>query len=134
MKIGKNNNEEPRIKREETLIKTPRKPKWLEQRTLNDKRTFTKPLPKPKTPKQKQVRLKGITQKQKDVYDFIVAFRLQHNESPTVQRIADVFEITLNAAQSRLNALVEHGYITKSHKKCSIQIIDRKSVLSSVTQ
>ncbi len=77
-----------------------------------------------------------LTDKQKELLNFIKKYISEHNEAPTINEMARFMGKTLSAAQLRLRTLVLKGYIIKEpNKPRSIKINDQpelKSVSLSV--
>ncbi len=61
--------------------------------------------------------MKQITERQKEVLDFIADFTATNIYPPTVREISSHFEISLRAVQDHLAALQKKGYISTEQKK-----------------
>ena len=68
--------------------------------------------------------MKGITDRQKEVLDFIANFTEENVCPPTVREIGDHFGISLRAVQDHIAALQKKGFITQAAKRSrSIRVI-----------
>ena len=68
--------------------------------------------------------MKGLTDRQLQVVNFIKDFTEKYSYPPTVQEIADHFEITIRSVQNHLIALQKKGAISSSEKRCrSIRVL-----------
>lgn len=68
--------------------------------------------------------MKGITDRQKEVLDFISNFTDENVSPPTVREIGEHFGISLRAVQDHILALQKKGYITQTQKRSrSIRVI-----------
>ena len=67
--------------------------------------------------------LKTITNRQRQVFDAIVAIRDRDGASPTHQELADHFSITFQAIQQHLASLVKAGYLKTDRKRASRNLI-----------
>jgi repressor LexA len=56
--------------------------------------------------------LKGLTEKQRAIFEFVRIYMEKHGMPPTRQEIADAFEFkSANAAQQHLEAIVRKGWL-----------------------
>lgn len=55
----------------------------------------------------------GITPKQREYYNFVRAYIHENGASPSLQEIADEFDVTVPNAANKVRALVERGFLTK---------------------
>ncbi|WP_027729042.1 transcriptional repressor LexA [Treponema sp. C6A8] len=68
--------------------------------------------------------MKGITDRQKEVLDFISNFTEENVCPPTVREIGEHFGISLRAVQDHIAALQKKGFITQAAKRSrSIRVI-----------
>ena len=68
--------------------------------------------------------MKGITDRQREVLDFISNFTDENVSPPTVREIGEHFGISLRAVQDHILALQKKGYITQTQKRSrSIRVI-----------
>ncbi len=71
--------------------------------------------------------MKSLTDRQREVLDFIAHFVKKNSYPPTVREIGEDFDISLRAVQDHLSALQKKGYISLSQKRSrSIRIIKGK--------
>lgn len=69
--------------------------------------------------------MKEITNRQKEVLDFISAFIKENGYPPTVREIGEHFKISLRAVQDHIAALQKKGFLSQSQKRArSISVID----------
>ena len=66
--------------------------------------------------------MKGLTEKQRGVLDFIERFHSIENMAPTVYEIAEEFNIKTSTVFAHIQALQKKGFITRSSKARSIAI------------
>lgn len=83
--------------------------------------------------------MKEITERQKEVLNFISQFTENNDYPPTVREISDNFKISLRAVQDHITALQKKGYLTQSQKRArSIRVLtdcrekDSKTILEKV--
>jgi len=55
----------------------------------------------------------GITPKQREYYNFVRDYIHENGASPSLQEIADQFNVTVANAHNKINALVDRGFLTK---------------------
>jgi len=67
--------------------------------------------------------MKGLTDKQRKMLDFIESFQERECMSPTVYEIADFFKIKTSTVFAHIRALQRKGYLSRSSKARSISII-----------
>lgn len=68
--------------------------------------------------------MKGITDRQKEVLNFISAHTEEHSYPPTVREISDHFGISLRAVQDHIIALQKKGFLSQSQKRArSIRVL-----------
>ncbi|MBT3380533.1 MAG: transcriptional repressor LexA [Lentisphaerae bacterium] len=67
--------------------------------------------------------MKGLTQKQQEILDFIDQFMRREGMAPTVYEIADYFDIKSATAFAHLRALQRKGYVTRSSKARSLTLV-----------
>ena len=67
--------------------------------------------------------MKGLTQKQQNILDFIGEFSRREGMSPTVYEIAEHFGIKPATAFAHLRALQRKGYIDRSSKARSVTLL-----------
>lgn len=67
--------------------------------------------------------MRGLTQKQQDILDFIDAFQRREGMAPTVYEIAEEFGIKSATAFAHVRALQRKGYVTRSSKARSLTLL-----------
>ncbi len=67
--------------------------------------------------------MKGLTQKQQEILDFIDMFNRKEGMAPTVYEIADYFDIKSATAFAHLRALQRKGYVSRSSKARSLTLM-----------
>ena len=68
--------------------------------------------------------MKGITDRQKEVLNYISEFTEENAYPPTVREISTHFEISLRAVQDHILALQKKGYLSQSQKRSrSIRVL-----------
>ena len=68
--------------------------------------------------------MKGLTDRQREVKDFILSFTKENSYAPTVREISEHFGISLRAVQDHLLALQKKGELSQSQKKArSIRVL-----------
>ena len=67
--------------------------------------------------------MKGLTEKQQNILDFITEFQSRQSMAPTVYEIADRFDIKPATAFAHLRALQRKGYIDRSSKARSVTLL-----------
>ena len=68
--------------------------------------------------------MKGITDRQKEVLNYISAYTEENSYPPTVRDISDHFGISLRAVQDHILALQKKGFLSQSQKKArSIRVL-----------
>lgn len=68
--------------------------------------------------------MKEITERQKEVLNFISQFTENNDYPPTVREISDNFKISLRAVQDHITALQKKGYLTQCQKRArSIRVL-----------
>jgi repressor LexA len=67
--------------------------------------------------------MKGLTQKQQELLDFIDQFGRREGMAPTVYEIADYFGIKAATAFAHVRALQRKGYVTRSSKARSLSLV-----------
>ena len=67
--------------------------------------------------------MKGLTEKQQEMLDYIEQFGRRESMAPTVYEIADYFKIKSATAFAHLRALQRKGYITRSSKARSLSLL-----------
>ena len=67
--------------------------------------------------------MKGLTQKQQEILDFIEMFNRREGMAPTVYEIADYFDIKSATAFAHLRALQRKGYVSRSSKARSLTLL-----------
>ncbi len=69
--------------------------------------------------------MKEITNRQKEVLDFISTFIKENGYPPTVREIGEHFGISLRAVQDHIAALQKKGFLSQSQKRArSLSVID----------
>ncbi|MBQ8679322.1 MULTISPECIES: transcriptional repressor LexA [unclassified Treponema] len=81
--------------------------------------------------------MKGITERQQEVLDFISSFTKENNYPPTVREIGEHFGISLRAVQDHIAALQKKGYLSQTQKRArSLNVLnganDRTPFVSKV--
>ncbi|MBE6361536.1 MAG: transcriptional repressor LexA [Treponema bryantii] len=83
--------------------------------------------------------MKEITERQKEVLNFISQFTENNDYPPTVREISDNFKISLRAVQDHITALQKKGYLTQCQKRArSIRVLtdcrekESKTILEKV--
>lgn len=67
--------------------------------------------------------MKGLTEKQQEILDFIDQFSRQEGMAPTVYEIAEEFGIKSATAFAHVRALQRKGYVTRSSKARSLTLL-----------
>lgn len=68
--------------------------------------------------------MKGITDRQREVFDYISDFTQENDFPPTVREISEHFNISLRAVQDHITALQKKGFISQSQKRArSIRVL-----------
>ena len=68
--------------------------------------------------------MKGITDRQREVLNFISSYTEENSYPPTVRDISEHFGISLRAVQDHILALQKKGFLSQSQKKArSIRVI-----------
>lgn len=67
--------------------------------------------------------MKGLTQKQQEILDFLEDFRFREGMSPTVHEIAHQFNIKQATAFTHVRALQRKGYVDRSSKARSLTLL-----------
>lgn len=68
--------------------------------------------------------MKSLTERQKEVLEFIAAFTGENGYPPTVREIADNFGISLRAVQDHIAACQKKGYLSQCQKRSrSIRVL-----------
>ncbi|MCR4627522.1 MAG: transcriptional repressor LexA [Treponema sp.] len=76
--------------------------------------------------------MRDLTDRQKAVLEFIASSAEKNSYPPTVREISEHFEISLRAAQDRIEALQKKGYLSESKKRSrSIRVLKSDSLNSS---
>lgn len=70
--------------------------------------------------------MKGPTDKQQEILDFIAEFQNQEGMAPTIDEIARHFAISPATAFSHIRALQKKGYLNRSSKARSLAVIDQE--------
>ncbi len=70
--------------------------------------------------------MRGLTEKQRGMLDFIEKFLDTEGMSPTVYEIADYFRIKTSTVFAHLESLKRKGFITRSSKARSISLFGRR--------
>lgn len=66
----------------------------------------------------------GLTQKQADVYNAIVKYKMENGYSPTIYEIGEILNKSVGAIQFSLNKLERKGYITfEKYKNRTIKVV-----------
>jgi len=76
--------------------------------------------------------MKGLTEKQREVLEFIEKFQLEEGMAPTVYEIGNEFQIKTSTVFAHLQALKRKGFITRSSKARSIAI--KKAIKSTISK
>jgi len=56
----------------------------------------------------------GLTPKQREYYDFIRDHIHEYGSSPSLQEIANHFNVSVANAHTKVNALVDRGFLTRT--------------------
>lgn len=68
--------------------------------------------------------MKEITQRQKEILNFISDYQEENSYPPTVREIGDHFGVSIRAVQDHITALQKKGFITQTQKKSrSIKVL-----------
>lgn len=68
--------------------------------------------------------MKQITERQKEILNFISDYQAENSYPPTVREIGDHFGVSIRAVQDHITALQKKGFITQTQKKSrSIKVI-----------
>ncbi len=80
--------------------------------------------------------MKDLTDRQRQVLDFIADFSEEHKFPPTVREIGLKFNISLRAVQDHIGALQKKGYLSQSQKRSrSIVVLkDMRPALQSIAK
>ncbi len=78
--------------------------------------------------------MKNLTQKQKDILDFIEEFLLTENMAPTVYEIAEHFQLKTSTVFAHLRALQRKNELTRSAKARSISLTRMRETARSVVR
>lgn len=78
--------------------------------------------------------MQNLTEKQRDILDFIEEFMDKNNMSPSVSEIAERFDIKISTAFAHLRALQRKKEISRSSNARSISIISRPRRMSGMVQ
>lgn len=70
--------------------------------------------------------MKGLTQKQKDILNFIRRFMNKEKMAPTVYEIGDHFNIKTSTVFAHIKSLQKKNFLTRSSKARSIALTDKK--------
>ncbi len=70
--------------------------------------------------------MRGPTDKQQEILDFIAEFQNQEGMAPTIDEIARHFAISPATAFSHIRALQKKGYLNRSSKARSLVVIDQE--------
>lgn len=70
--------------------------------------------------------MKGLTDKQREILDFIEGFTDSEGMAPTVYEIANHFDIKTSTVFAHIRALQRKGFLTRSSKARSIALSGRK--------
>ena len=66
----------------------------------------------------------GLTQKQADVYNTIVKYKMENGYAPTIYEIGEILNKSVGAIQCSLNILERKGYITfEKYKNRTIKVV-----------
>lgn len=78
--------------------------------------------------------MKSLTNRQREVLDFIAKYSEDNAFPPTVREIGEHFQITLRAVQDHVGALQKKGYISLSYKRSrSIRVLKDERKEGSVS-
>ena len=66
--------------------------------------------------------MKGLTEKQEEILEYIEKCMAQHGMSPTVNEIAEYFGIKASSSFAHLKALQKKGYVNRSSKARSLEL------------
>ena len=70
--------------------------------------------------------MKGLTAKQRSVLDYIMEFIELEGMPPTIEEIANHFSTTTTTAFTHVRCLQRKGYITRSSKARSLEVVNAK--------
>ena len=76
--------------------------------------------------------MNALTEKQKNILDFIEDFRDNNGIPPTVQEIADHFAVKSSTVFAHLRALQRKNHLSRSSKARSISLTNTKRALSNL--
>ena len=78
--------------------------------------------------------MKEITERQKEILNFISDYQEENSYPPTVREIGDHFGVSIRAVQDHITALQKKGFISQTQKKSrSIKVlIDERKKDSSM--
>ncbi|MBQ9446172.1 MAG: hypothetical protein IJU61_06240, partial [Victivallales bacterium] len=68
--------------------------------------------------------MKGLTDKQQEILDFISEFTRQEGMSPTIYEISTHFEIKSATAFAHVRSLQRKGYVNRSSKARSLTLLN----------
>lgn len=67
----------------------------------------------------------GLTERQKETFDAIVAFQQTHGRAPSVRELAGAIGGAISVTQWLINQLRDRGHITRiAGRRCSIVVVD----------
>ncbi len=67
---------------------------------------------------------KPLTDRQKEVYDFLITFIREKGYPPTIREVADNFSIYLKGAHDHIKAIEKKGFVRCSSKSRALEIVD----------
>ena len=70
--------------------------------------------------------MKGLTDKQQEILDYIGAFQDQEGMAPTIDEIARHFAVTASTSFSHIRSLQKKGYLNRSSKARSLALVDQE--------
>lgn len=79
--------------------------------------------------------MRGLTDRQNQVMQFISDYTLEHSCPPTIREMASHLNVSIRAVQDHVNALEKKGYLTKTEKQSrSIRVVNGTSSFSHTQQ
>lgn len=69
---------------------------------------------------QSQRRLPPLTKRQKQILDFIISGIIQDHCAPTIEEIANHFNVYPNAIQETVEAICKKGYLIRNKHKLTV--------------
>ncbi len=79
--------------------------------------------------------MKGLTERQNEVLNFISDYTLSHSCPPTIREMATHLNISIRAVQDHITALEKKGFLTKTEKQSrSIRVVNTEDSYGNIKQ